>query len=194
LLAKNVTQVAGTCRVGEAARPSNEPAGSHPKEYFYSFSSSSSTHILVVLVLPELHRTTASLSDNFFGSAYRGFFGARSMPSPAGLFAIFIICLLFVAAVAFVVWIGSLPAQIARRRNHPQVDAINAMSWLGLLFGGVGWGLALIWALIRSESGFPVSRKIEIEEDQSAKIEQLESRIAKLEQILTTNMGQGSQA
>ena len=64
-------------------------------------------------------------------------------------FAWFVLVLLAVVAVGLVVWIGSLPGSIASRRNHPQADAINALSWLGLLFGGVGWALALVWALYR---------------------------------------------
>lgn len=117
------------------------------------------------------------------------------MPSPAGLFAIFVIGLLFVLAVALVVWIGSLPARIARRRHHPQVDAINAMSWLGLLLtGGVGWGLALVWALFRYDSGLPAASKATMAEDVGTKTRELESRIAKLEQLLANSADRESKA
>jgi hypothetical protein len=117
------------------------------------------------------------------------------MPSPAGLFAIFVIGLLFVLAVALVVWIGSLPARIARRRQHPQVDAINAMSWLGLLLtGGVGWGLALVWALIRYDSGLPAASKATMADDVATKTSELESRISKLEQLLANSADRESKA
>ena len=42
--------------------------------------------------------------------------------------------------------LGSLPGKKAAQRNHPQAEAINILGWLGLLFGGVGWMLALVWA------------------------------------------------
>jgi hypothetical protein len=42
--------------------------------------------------------------------------------------------------------LGSLPGKTAAKRNHPQAEAINILGWLGLLFGGVGWMVALVWA------------------------------------------------
>jgi hypothetical protein len=53
----------------------------------------------------------------------------------------------FVAGVYMVILLGDLPAGIAKKRNHPQLAAVQAMSWLGLLFtGGIVWILAMIWA------------------------------------------------
>ncbi len=53
-------------------------------------------------------------------------------------------------AIAAVVVLGMLPGKIARRRNHPQAEAINALSWLGLLLSfGVLWVVALTWAFTR---------------------------------------------
>jgi hypothetical protein len=45
--------------------------------------------------------------------------------------------------------LGALPGQIARRRGHPQADAINVAGWLGLLTLGLLWPVALIWAFTR---------------------------------------------
>ena len=42
--------------------------------------------------------------------------------------------IVFVAAILLVIWLGDLPAEIAKQRNHPQVAAIRAMGWFGLLF------------------------------------------------------------
>ncbi len=51
---------------------------------------------------------------------------------------IFAIIVLLVSAL--VIW-------IAKNRNHPQADAINVASWLGLLFtGGILWILAMVWS------------------------------------------------
>jgi hypothetical protein len=46
-------------------------------------------------------------------------------------------------------WVGSLPGRQAAQRNHPQAEAINTLGWLGLLFGGVGWVAAMVWAQMK---------------------------------------------
>lgn len=66
----------------------------------------------------------------------------------ATLFAWFVITVLFAVIVSAIVAIGSLPGSIAQKRNHPHASAIAAASWLGLLFGGLGWAVAFVWALI----------------------------------------------
>ncbi len=65
------------------------------------------------------------------------------------LIAWLVIALLFCVLVSLVVFLGSLPKRIALKRNHPQVDAINAASWIGLACGGIGWPIALVWAFLR---------------------------------------------
>jgi hypothetical protein len=53
----------------------------------------------------------------------------------------------FVATVYLVIRLGDLPADIARKRNHPQVASVQALSWLGLLLtGGIVWIFAMTWA------------------------------------------------
>jgi Na+/H+ antiporter NhaD/arsenite permease-like protein len=42
--------------------------------------------------------------------------------------------------------LASLPGKKATERDHPRAEAINILGWLGLLFGGVGWMVALVWA------------------------------------------------
>lgn len=68
----------------------------------------------------------------------------------ATLFAWFVMAFLFLLLVSGIVVLGSLPRKIALQRNHPQVDAINAASWIGLLLGGVGWVIAFVWAFLRT--------------------------------------------
>jgi hypothetical protein len=49
--------------------------------------------------------------------------------------------------VVVFVKLAQWPKKAAMGRSHPQVDAINMLSWLGLLLtGGVGWIVALVWA------------------------------------------------
>ena len=66
---------------------------------------------------------------------------------------VFALCVLgtLVTAVMVVIGVlGALPGQIARRRGHRQADAVAVAGWLGLLFFGVLWPLAMIWAYVRA--------------------------------------------
>ena len=74
-------------------------------------------------------------------------------------------------AVAF---LGMLPGKIAKGRSHPQTEAINVASWLGIITLGVLWPFALIWAYIRPREQSTV--------EGSEKLAGLESRVESLEE------------
>jgi hypothetical protein len=58
---------------------------------------------------------------------------------------IILFILITIAALVFIE-IAGMPGRDAKRRNHPEADAINILGWLGLPMGGIGWLLAMIWA------------------------------------------------
>jgi uncharacterized BrkB/YihY/UPF0761 family membrane protein len=66
------------------------------------------------------------------------------------ILAFLVLLLLIGLAIAAVIVLAMLPGKIARRRNHPQVDAINVLSWLGILSFGVLWVVAMAWAYTRA--------------------------------------------
>lgn len=112
----------------------------------------------------------------------------------ATLFAWFVLALLFAVGVGLIVWLGSLPGKLAVQRNHPQINAINALSWFGLLFGGVGWVVAFVWSLLRSGPlGYDgkidqnaVTPMNTVERDRierlNAEVERLRAKVSELEQ------------
>jgi hypothetical protein len=59
-----------------------------------------------------------------------------------------IVVLLFVPALLlYLFWmVHILPEKIAERRGHPQSDAIKTLCLLSLVFGGLLWPLAWLWA------------------------------------------------
>lgn len=64
----------------------------------------------------------------------------------ADYLAIFI---LFVvpALLIYLFWmVHILPEKVAERRGHPQLDAIKTLCLLSLVFGGLLWPLAWLWA------------------------------------------------
>lgn len=68
--------------------------------------------------------------------------------SPLDLFALFVLLVLLAAAVTAWVVLGMLPGKIARKRQHPQADAITVCGWWGVITMGLLLPLAFIWAYI----------------------------------------------
>jgi len=64
----------------------------------------------------------------------------------AGYLAIFIIFFVPVGAIVLFWLVHILPEQIAHKRHHPQFEAIRTLCLLSLVFGGLLWPLAWIWA------------------------------------------------
>jgi CBS domain containing-hemolysin-like protein len=100
------------------------------------------------------------------------------------LFVIFVVPVVLVVAFWLV---HILPEQIAHKRNHPQVEAIRTLCLLSLVFGGLLWPIAWLWAYSK-----PVlhkmaygTDKLHPEEDhaghQTAAAIGLQERLARLE-------------
>jgi amino acid transporter len=86
-----------------------------------------------------------------------------------------VVLIVLVALIGvIVVFLGTLPGKIAKGRNHPQTEAINVASWLGIITAGLLWPFALIWAYIRPHEQSAAAG--------SEKLASLESRIEALEE------------
>lgn len=62
------------------------------------------------------------------------------------IFALIVLLVLLAAGIALIVTLGNIPGNVARKREHPQADAIATLAWIGLLTMGIGWFVALVWA------------------------------------------------
>jgi hypothetical protein len=60
--------------------------------------------------------------------------------------AFFVLALIALIMVGVLFFIGNLPGSVARKRHHPNVEAIVMGSWATLIFGVVLWPLVLMWA------------------------------------------------
>ena len=60
-----------------------------------------------------------------------------------------------VIAIGVFLAVHILPEKIAENREHPQLDAIKTLCLLSLVFGGILWPLAWIWAYTK-----PVMHKL----------------------------------
>ena len=88
------------------------------------------------------------------------------------IFALVVIALLIAVVIWLVVLLGNMPGEIARKRNHPQAEAISALGWIGLITMGLGWFIAMVWAYYKPDAADPV-----LEE----RVKDLENRIENLQ-------------
>lgn len=63
-------------------------------------------------------------------------------------FAVFILVVLVLCAIAVFVGLGMAPGHFAKQRNHPWAQAVEVAGWVTLICGFVLWPLALIWAFV----------------------------------------------
>lgn len=62
------------------------------------------------------------------------------------IFALIVLVVLVAAGLAIWAALGAYPGKIARKRNHPQADAIAMCGWWGVITMGLLTPLAFIWA------------------------------------------------
>jgi hypothetical protein len=60
--------------------------------------------------------------------------------------ALFVIFIVPIVLVALFWMVHILPEKIAHKRHHPQFEAIRTVCLLSLVFGGMLWPIAWIWA------------------------------------------------
>jgi hypothetical protein len=64
----------------------------------------------------------------------------------AGFLATFVIFVVPVVLIVLFWMVHVMPEKIAHKRHHPQLDAIRMLCLLSLVFGGLLWPLAWLWA------------------------------------------------
>ena len=64
------------------------------------------------------------------------------------IFAWIVLIVLLLSTVAVVVFLAMLPGSIAKRRNHPWVQAVTVAGWVTFFLGFALWPVALIWAFV----------------------------------------------
>jgi len=75
--------------------------------------------------------------------------------------ALFIIFVVPAVLIVLFWLVHIMPEQIAHKRNHPQFEAIRTLCLLSLVFGGLLWPIAWIWAYTK-----PVLHKMAYGHDQ----------------------------
>ena len=64
----------------------------------------------------------------------------------ANFIAVFVLFVVPVVLITLFWMVHVLPEKIAHKKHHPQLDAIRTLCFLSLVFGGLLWPLAWLWA------------------------------------------------
>ena len=77
---------------------------------------------------------------------HASFLSGEMLDKAADVLAIVVLILVPVVAIVVFWMVHVLPEKIAHRRNHPQREAITTLCLLSLVFGGLLWPIAWLWA------------------------------------------------
>jgi hypothetical protein len=77
------------------------------------------------------------------------FLSGEALDTAADWLAIIVLIIVPVAAIVVFWLVHILPEKIAEQRHHPQKDSIKVLCLLSLVFGGMLWPIAWLWAYTR---------------------------------------------
>jgi len=93
--------------------------------------------------------TLALVALAFAPSAHASFLPPELMDKAAMYIAWFVIICVPIGGIVLFWLVHILPEKIAHKRHHPQRDAIQVLCLLSLVFGGLLWPLAWLWAYVK---------------------------------------------
>ena len=91
------------------------------------------------------------------------------------IFALIVMAILLAVVIWLVVLLGSMPGNIAKKRGHPQAEAIQALGWIGIITLGISWFIAIVWAYTKPAGKGSADPALD------ARIKALESQLEQLQ-------------
>ena len=79
-------------------------------------------------------------------TALASFLSGEALDTAATVIAWFVICVVPIVVIVLFWLVHVMPEKIAEKRHHPQKDAIHTLCLLSLVFGGLLWPFAWLWA------------------------------------------------
>jgi CBS domain containing-hemolysin-like protein len=79
-------------------------------------------------------------------AAQASFLSGDALAAAANVLAVIVIIIVPIVAIVLFWMVHVLPEKIAHKRHHPQTQAIQVLCLLSLVFGGLLWPLAWLWA------------------------------------------------
>ncbi len=87
--------------------------------------------------------------------ARASFLSGEALDTAADVIAIVVLCVVPIVAIVVFWLVHVLPERFAEQRHHPQAAAIQTLCLLSLVFGGLLWPIAWLWAFTK-----PVAYKV----------------------------------
>ncbi|HSB49384.1 MAG TPA: DUF3302 domain-containing protein [Burkholderiales bacterium] len=82
-------------------------------------------------------------------STHAAFLSGEALDTAADWIAIFVLIVVPIGAIVLFWLVHILPEKIAEKRHHPQQESIKVLCLLSLVFGGMLWPIAWLWAYTR---------------------------------------------
>ncbi|HXU53464.1 MAG TPA: DUF3302 domain-containing protein [Casimicrobiaceae bacterium] len=94
-------------------------------------------------------RSAAALAALGSASARASFLSGDALDAVADVMAWVVIVIVPIIGIVIFWLVHVLPEKIAHKRHHPQTAAIQTLCLLSLVFGGLLWPIAWLWAYTR---------------------------------------------
>ena len=108
-------------------------------------------------------RLAALVASGFAATTARAsFLSGETLDSAANVLAIIVLIVVPIVAIVVFWMVHVLPERFAEKRHHPQTAAITTLCLLSLVFGGLLWPIAWLWAFTK-----PVAHKAAYGTDKS---------------------------
>ena len=79
-------------------------------------------------------------------AALASFLSGEALDTAATVLSWFVVCVVPIVVIVLFWLVHVMPEKIAEKRHHPQKDAIHVLCLLSLVFGGLLWPIAWLWA------------------------------------------------
>jgi CBS domain containing-hemolysin-like protein len=129
-------------------------------------------------------------------TAHAGFLSGSALDTAADIMTWVVLVIAPVVGIGVFLLIHILPEKIAEKNHHPQTKAIQCLCLLSLVFGGMLWPLAWLWAYskpVLHQLAYGTDKVAHGEEDQArpvsaresaGELRELRQRVAELESRL----------
>lgn len=89
------------------------------------------------------------LAFGWSGPAHASILEGDALDSAANVISWIAIVIVPIVLIGAFWWVHIMPEKIAEKRQHPQLSAIKILCLLSLVFGGLLWPIAWVWAYTR---------------------------------------------